>query len=178
MPARRVIAGGDDTSPTATFSITVANGADLAIVKTSSLATLSSGVMQYTIVVSNLSPNPVVGAVVADTLAAPHTLPAWTCSGIGGGVCPLSGSGDINATVDLPVGGSVTFQLATTVALPVTTLTNTATVTAPLATPDPISANNSSTVTDTIAIFMDGFDDPIPPPPWYTQYLDQQGLLH
>ncbi|MBK7144142.1 MAG: hypothetical protein IPH76_02630 [Xanthomonadales bacterium] len=170
--------GGDDTSPTATFSITVANGADLAIVKTSSLATLSSGVMQYTIVVSNLSPNPVVGAVVADTLAPPHTLPAWTCSGIGGGVCPLSGSGDINATVDLPVGGSVTFQLATTVVLPVTTLTNTATVTAPLATPDPISANNSSTVTDTIAIFMDGFDDPIPPPPWYTQYLDQQGLLH
>ncbi len=170
--------GGDDTSPTATFSITVANGADLAIVKTSSMATLGSGVMQYTILVSNLSPNPVVGAVVADTLAPPHTAPAWTCSGSGGGVCPLSGSGDINATVDLPVGASVTFQLATTVALPVTTLTNTATVTAPLATPDPITGNNSSTVTDTIAIFMDGFDDPIPPPPWYTQYLEQQGLLH
>ena len=163
--------GGDDTSPTASFSITVDNGADLAIVKTSSLATLGSGVMQYTIVVSNLSPNPVVGAVVADTLVAPHTLPAWTCSGSSGGVCPLSGSGNINTTVDLPVGASVTFQLATTVALPVTSLTNTATVTAPLATPDPITGNNSSTVTDTVAIFMDGFDDPIPPPPWYTTFL-------
>lgn len=163
--------GGDDTSPTASFSITVANGADLAIVKTSSLATLDSGVMQYTIVVSNLSPNPVIGAVVADTLAAPHTLPAWTCSSSSGGICPLSGSGNINTTVDLPVGASVTFQLATTVALPVTTLSNTATVTAPLATPDPITGNNSSTVTDTVAIFMDGFDDPIPPPPWYTAFL-------
>ena len=163
--------GGDDTSPTATFSITVANGTDLAIVKTSSLATLGSGVMQYTIVASNLGPNPVTGAVVADTLAAPHTLPAWTCSGSGGGVCPLNGSGNINAMVDLPVGASVTFQLATTVALPVTTLTNTATVTAPLATPDPITGNNTSTVTDTIAIFRDGFDDFIPPPPWYTAFL-------
>lgn len=41
---------------------------------------------------------------------------AWTCSGANGGTCSASGTGNLNDTVNLPVGASVTYQVAATVA--------------------------------------------------------------
>ena len=68
---------------------------------------------------------------MADTFPASLTC-TWTCVGAGGGTCTASGSGNINDTVNLPAGGSVTYTASCTIAASATgTLTNTATVTAP-----------------------------------------------
>ena len=64
--------------------------------------------MTYTIVASNAGPNGVTGATVTDTFPAALTC-TWTCVGAGGGTCTASGSGNINDTVNLPAGGSVTY---------------------------------------------------------------------
>ena len=45
---------------------------------------------------------------MADTFPAVLTC-TWTCVGAGGGTCTASGSGNINDTVNLPAGGSVTY---------------------------------------------------------------------
>ncbi|MCU0756955.1 MAG: DUF11 domain-containing protein, partial [Xanthomonadales bacterium] len=85
-------------------------GADLSITKTDGSATEVPGTaVTYTIVASNAGPNPVTGATVADTFPASITGVSWTCVGAGGGTCTASGSGNINDSVNLPVGGSVTF---------------------------------------------------------------------
>ena len=51
------------------------------------------------------------GATVADTFPASLTC-NWTCAGAGGGTCTAAGAGNINDTVNLPVGGSVTYTAA------------------------------------------------------------------
>jgi trimeric autotransporter adhesin len=147
---------------TSTFQLTVA-GADLAIVKTSSVNLLNSGLMQYTLLVSNTGPSAVTGATVADTFAATLTNAAWTCVGVGGGTCTANGSGNISQLVNLPNGASVVFSITATVVQPLPgTLSNTATVTAPVGTPDPTPGNNSSTVNDVILLFRNGFEDVVP----------------
>src|SRR5260221_11449001 len=45
-------------------------------------------------------------ATVADPFPASLTA-TWTCVGAGGGTCTASGSGNINDTINQPVGGSV-----------------------------------------------------------------------
>src|SRR5690606_29314431 len=93
----------------------------------------------------------VTGATVSDTLPASITGASWTVAYAGGGSGPASGSGDINAVVNLPVGASATFTPTGTIDAGATgTLVNTATVTPPTDVTDPESGNNSSTDTDTL----------------------------
>src|SRR6185295_18065037 len=67
----------------------------------------------------------------------------------GGGTCTAAGSGNINDTVNLPAGGSVTYTATCTIAASATgTLSNTATVSSSVTDPNP--ANNSATDTDTL----------------------------
>src|SRR5437773_1439312 len=102
----------------ATDSATVRPGADLSVTKTGGQATASPGqVRTYTIVVSNAGPNAANGATVTDTVPAALTGPAsWTCAGSGGGTCGSGAGGpNISETVNLPVGGSVTYTLTGTV---------------------------------------------------------------
>jgi hypothetical protein len=134
--------------------------ADLSIVKSSATNLLPSGLIQYTLVVSNAGPSAVTGAIVADTLPAVVTSAVWSCSGIAGGVCgTANGTGNINRLVDLPVGATVVYSISGNVALPLpASITNTATVTAPTGVTDPVTGNNSSTVVDVILIFADGFE--------------------
>jgi uncharacterized repeat protein (TIGR01451 family) len=142
---------GNNTDNTGNGGTASALSADLSITKTDGVATVTAGgSLVYTIVASNAGPNSVSGATVADTFPVSLTGVAWTCAGAGGGVCPASGSGNINATVDLPVGGSVTFTVNTTVALSaVGSIANTATVTS--GTSDPVPGNNSATDTTTVS---------------------------
>ncbi|MGH8850912.1 MAG: beta strand repeat-containing protein [Casimicrobiaceae bacterium] len=146
-------AGVTDSNPannSATDNDVLVPTADLAIVKSDGSASYAPGAaVTYTIVATNAGPSAVTGAAVRDTLPAAITSAAWTCSGTGGGTCPASGSGNIDAVVDLPAGGSVTFVVIGTV-LPATTgdLANTATVTAPAGTTDPNPGNNSATDSD------------------------------
>ena len=130
----------DTLTPQANLGITKSDGV-------TSVNALSS--TTYTITASNAGPSNVASATVADTFPAFCVAPTWTCTGAGGGTCTASGSGNINNSVNLPAGGSVTYTAVCPVSGAATgTLVNTATVTS--ATTDPVPANNSATDTDTI----------------------------
>ena len=147
--------GATDTIPgnnSATDSDTLTPQTDLAITKTDGSATEVPGTtVTYTIVASNAGPSNAVGATVADTFPATISAITWTCVGALGGTCPANGAGNLNATVDLPAGGAVTFTATGTIASSATgTLVNTATVTAGGGATDPSPGNNSATDTDTL----------------------------
>ncbi len=94
----------DDVSVTACRALS----ADLSITKTDGVTTATpGGSVTYTITASNAGADPVTGGTVADTFPAILTC-TWTCVGAGGGTCTAAGSGNINDTVNLPSGGSVT----------------------------------------------------------------------
>ncbi|MFN8486061.1 MAG: SdrD B-like domain-containing protein [Caldilineaceae bacterium] len=127
--------------------------ANLSITKDDGVTTVQpGGAVQYTIVVGNAGPDGVAQAVVVDNVPAALTNVTWTCTAPGGSLCnTANGSGNINATVNLPAGGSATFVLNGTVAADATgNLVNTATIAAPAGTTDPNGANNSATDTDAI----------------------------
>ena len=147
---------GGVTDPTpgnnsATDTDTLGTTADLAITKTDGVTTATpGGSVTYTITASNAGPSDVSGATVADTFPASLTC-TWTCVGAGGGTCTASGSGDINDTVNLPAGASVTYTASCTISAAATgSLVNTATVAAPGGVTDPTPGNNSATDTDTL----------------------------
>ncbi|MEO8196260.1 MAG: Calx-beta domain-containing protein [Thermoanaerobaculia bacterium] len=145
---------------TSTDTDTLVPTANLSITKTNGVTTVSPGQnTTYTIVAANAGPSNAPPATVADTFPAACTSANWTCVGSSGGTCTAAGSGNINESVGLPVGGSVTFTAVCAVSPSATgTLSNTATVSS--AAVDPNTANNSATDTDTISnvIFIDGFE--------------------
>jgi uncharacterized repeat protein (TIGR01451 family) len=149
-------AGTTDPTPgnnSATDTDPAAPRADLSVTKTDGATTYApGGTTTYTIVASNGGPSAVTGATLADTFPAIVTGANWTCAGAGGATCPASGSGNIAASVNLPVGGTVTFTV-TVVTSPTATvnLVNTATIAVPAGTTDPTTGNNSATDTDTPA---------------------------
>jgi uncharacterized repeat protein (TIGR01451 family) len=140
---------GGSSDPTCT---TVEINADLAIIKTDGTATAVPGQPHsYTIVASNAGPNPDPAAVVTDNFPAALTGVTWTCVGAGGASCTGAGSGNINETVNLPVGGSVTFTVNGTIDPGATgTLTNTADVATSTGITDPTLGNNSATDNTTL----------------------------
>jgi uncharacterized repeat protein (TIGR01451 family) len=152
-------AGVTDPTPgnnSATDTDTLGANADLAITKTDGVTTATpGGSVTYTITASNAGPSSAAGATVADTFPASLTC-TWTCAGAGGGTCTASGSGNINDTVNLPSGGSVTYTASCTISGAATgTLSNTATVAAPAGVTDPTPGNNSATDTDTLGASAD-----------------------
>ena len=137
---------GNNSSPVTTA---VVAQADLSITMTDGVTTATpGGSVTYTITVSNTGPSNVTGATVADTFPASLTA-TWTGVGAGGGTATASGSGNINDTVNLPAGGSVTYTVSATISAGATgTLSNTATVTSSVT--DPTPGNNSATDSDTL----------------------------
>ena len=111
-------AGVTDPTPgnnSATDSDTLGASADLSITKTDGVTTATAGgSVTYTIMASNAGPSNATGATVADTFPASLTC-TWTCVGAGGGTCTASGSGNINGSVNLPSGGSVTYTASCTI---------------------------------------------------------------
>lgn len=155
--------GYTETNPadnSATDVDTPAPAADLQVTKTDNATHYIAGATKtYIIVVSNAGPSNVSGATVADNFSANTNLAgaSWTCSGAGGAACTSSGSGDINDTVNLPVGSSVTYTVTANVsASPSGDLVNTATVSSAI---DPNTGDNSATDTDILIV-----EDPLPPP--------------
>src|SRR6185369_14575047 len=131
----------DDVTVTACRALS----ADLSITKTDGVTTATpGGSVTYTITASNAGADPVTGATVVDTFPAILTC-TWTCVGAGGGTCTASGSGNINDTVNLPAGASVTYTASCTISAAATgSLTNTATVAAPAGVTDTTPGNNSA----------------------------------
>jgi uncharacterized repeat protein (TIGR01451 family) len=132
--------------------VTLSAQADLSVTKSDGQTTKVPGTLvTYTIVASNAGPSGATGATVADTVPAAITGATWTCVAAGGGTCTASGSGNINDTVNLPAGASVTYTLTGTIGASATgSLTNTAAVAAPAGVTDPTPGNNSATDTDTL----------------------------
>ncbi len=154
--------GGDDQSDTQSFSITVqsTDAADLSIVKGNGFGGLDENqTFTYTIVVSNAGPSAAVGATVTDAIPANLINASWVCNPAPGAACSASGNGDINDSVTIPAGGSVTYTLTVTVNEPEGGfVSNSATVASPPGLPDPVFSNNSSTDTDAVGLFVDGFE--------------------
>ncbi|RRB00020.1 beta strand repeat-containing protein, partial [Larkinella rosea] len=124
-----------------------APSADLFINKTDGVASVIPGVpTTYTITVGNAGPQAVTGATVTDIFPVSITSVAWTATFSGGASGTASGTGNINQSVAMPVGSSVTYQ-AVCATNPASTgmLTNTATVTSPGGITDPNPDNSSAT---------------------------------
>ena len=128
--------------------------ADLSITKSDGQSTADAGSpITYLIKASNSGPNSVTGATVTDTFPAQVTGVSWTCSATPGSSCPASGSGNINAPVNLLAGGSVTFIATGTIPSTSTgTITNTAFVNPPGTVSDPNAANNSASDSTQISV--------------------------
>ena len=139
---------------TATATLTVAPVADLTITKNSGAASVVPGAaVPYTIVVTNQGPSAVTGASVSDLGLTNVT---WTCVASAGSHCPASGSGVLNALVNLAVGGTATFSVQTLVNPDVQgTITNTTTVALPTGVIDPTPDTNTASVTLPVAPVAD-----------------------
>ncbi len=142
---------------TATDSNTVLSvTSDLSITKTDGVVSAVPGQsVTFTIVVTNNGPSDVIGAPVADTFNPAMfdvASVSWTCAAGGGGACgAASGTGNIATTVSLPTGSSATFTVNAPILASATgTLSNTATVTAPIGTTDPVAGNNAATDNNTV----------------------------
>jgi len=118
---------------------------------------IANAIKTYTVIVSNTGPSDLTGATVTDATLTNVTNTNlavdanWTCAGAGGGTCTANGSGNINDTVNLPAGSSVTYTITATVsAAPAGDLVNTATVTAPGGYTG--TTSDSDTDTDTLIV--------------------------
>lgn len=152
--------GGNDTSGEQTFTINVAAGLDLSIsIDDATDFAPGGGTVVYVIVVHNAGPNDAIGATVKDLLPTNLVDASWTCEAGVGASCTPSGSGDIDDTVTIPSGATLTYVLgAHVVADPESPVANTVSVIAPANVPDANAANDAATDTDTVGIFADGFD--------------------
>ena len=142
-------ANNSATEPTA---IEVTPQADLGVTKSDGQTTAVPGLpLTYTIVVSNAGPDTATGATVTDVLPAELTGPTWTCVASPESSCTPGGSGNINDTVNLAVGGTATYTVTGTVASDATgTLTNAVTVTPPDDVTDPNPVNDNAADVDTL----------------------------
>jgi uncharacterized repeat protein (TIGR01451 family) len=133
--------------------------ADLAIVKSDSLAKASPGqAVSYSIVATNNGPTDVFGATVSDPVPPELTNVTWTCVPAGAATCIASGSGSLFDVVDLPAGSSVTYTLDATVAATASgSISNTAFVRSSQ-TSDFSASNNQSTDTDFIPTVFSYYD--------------------
>src|SRR5262249_46580053 len=125
--------------------------ADLSVAKSDGVTSIVPGSRTtYTITVTNGGPDPVSGAPVKDDpLPAALTGATRTCTASGASCGQPSGSGAIDATVNLPVGATATFVLQGTVSPDATgTLANTASAQNPSGVADP----TPSIATDTDAL--------------------------
>ncbi|MEO5625569.1 MAG: kelch repeat-containing protein [Dokdonella sp.] len=167
--------GGVDTSPEQIFTLAVAAGLDLSIDVDDGQTFAQGGLpADYTIVVHNAGPNDAMGARVRDTLPFNLTGASWTCVGSVGASCTSSGSGDIDDTVVVPSGGTLTYELsATVVAAPEAAIEHTVSVMAPANVPDLNGANDTSVDIDAVGIFADGFDVSFEPAPARNVEIDK-----
>ncbi|MHA4947154.1 hypothetical protein ACX27O_07535 [Micromonospora sp. SD19] len=155
-------AGASDPECTPNCSSTVVTPAaltvDLAVVKTATPSPYVPGAaFSYTVTVSNGGPSDAVGANLTDPLAAPLAGFTWTCVASPGSACTASGTGNINDSITVLSGGTVTYTISGTVPSGTTgDLTNTATLTPPAGAIDPdCTPNCSSTVVTPAAPTVD-----------------------
>ncbi|MEN8162645.1 MAG: hypothetical protein ABFS37_00830 [Acidobacteriota bacterium] len=127
--------------------------ADLSIAMDDGVTEVVPGApVSYLIVVTNAGPSGAMGATVADVFPPELLGCSWTCEDFSGALCTQGPvAGDLDDTVDLPVGGRLEYTADCLLAPSATgDLVNTANVTAPPGVADPNPANNLATDIDTI----------------------------
>jgi CSLREA domain-containing protein/uncharacterized repeat protein (TIGR01451 family) len=137
----------------ATDTDTITLKADLKVTVTDGKTSAIPGSKNtYTIVVTNVGPSRVVGAVIQDSFPSTFTGVTYTTTQSGGASgFTASGSGNINNTVTMPPASTITYKAVGTISASATgSISDTATVTAPTGVTDPNTANNSATDTDTL----------------------------
>jgi uncharacterized repeat protein (TIGR01451 family) len=120
---------------------------DLAVTQTDNQTTAVPGTkVTYTITVTNNGPLGFGGATVTDTFPAAVASATWTCTATAGSSCGnASGSGNINETDTLQVGGKVTYTVVATIASSATgNLINTAAAAPPQGLGESNPLNNSA----------------------------------
>ncbi|MET0552599.1 MAG: hypothetical protein ABW221_06150 [Vicinamibacteria bacterium] len=133
-----------------------ADSADLAVTVTNGQDTVAPGeTFAYTLVASNLGPQAVAGATVADVVPPGLTGATWTCVATPGSSCTASGAGNLSDAVTLASGGSATYTLTATVSASSGAIVNTATVTPAAGVFDANAANNSATDVDPLVPRVD-----------------------
>ena len=107
--------------------------------------------------VSNAGPSYVSGAVVKDTFPSTFTGVSFSATETGGATgFTVSGSGNINNTVTLPPGSSITYKATGKLSAAATgTISDSASIKAPNGITDPNSGNNTSTDSDNITFKAD-----------------------
>lgn len=145
------VAGNNSQTDTDTIVATVAQ-ADVAVTIDNGTTTVTAGgVTTYTITVTNAGPSAVSGATMTSVAPAGLTFGSWSCVAAGGASCPLSGTGNLAALVNLPVGASVTFAVSAAVAPAAAgTIATSAAVVLPAGLNDPNAANNTAIDTDSV----------------------------
>ena len=134
--------------PSADLQVTVNDGKTTAVAGTQN---------SYTIVVSNAGPSNVTGAVVKGTFPSVFAGVTFSTTQTGGASgFIVNGTGNINDTVTMPPGSSITYQATGKLSAAASgALSVTASVTAPSGISDPNPANNSATDTDNIIFKAD-----------------------
>jgi YVTN family beta-propeller protein len=114
----------------------------------------------YLIDVANGAAAGVAGVRVRTAFGPGFVDLAWACSAQAGSQCPASGSGELDALVDMAGQSGVTFLVTATVAAqPEAPVSGTATIAAPNSVDDPVASNDTATDgPDAVGIFADGFE--------------------
>ncbi|MBV6628091.1 MAG: DUF11 domain-containing protein [Rivularia sp. (in: Bacteria)] len=119
IPERQVESDEGITNPDAVSATLLLEGkADLEIVSKDDGKTkfTPGSSTTYTIIVRNNGPEAVAGVPVKDTAPNKLTIDSWTCTATTGSKCNAeSGTGNLDTTVRVLVGGEVTFQVNATV---------------------------------------------------------------
>jgi uncharacterized repeat protein (TIGR01451 family) len=147
-----------DVHPTADLGVTMSDGVTTYVVGCGSCGLGGKGT--YTIVVTNYGPSAVTAAQITDNMPAQIASWSWTCTPQLGATC-LAGTSILAAFTDtmaIPAGRSVTYTVQYVInavpplVLPLTPMTNTATLTAqslPYPIPDLNATNDVATDVDT-----------------------------
>ena len=140
-PPTTTIATTTTPAPSADTSVTITDG---------QTTTASGNTVIYTIVGKNAGPSAAASSFVSDIMPSGLSGVTWTCTASGGASCPANGNGNINTSVDLPVGGTVTFTVTGTVSISSGNLVNTVTISGPGGVSEVQPSNNSATDSDQV----------------------------
>lgn len=142
-PTRTLAPTPTATPQTVDLTISLSNGQDASIPGTNTA---------YTIVVANRGPSPAANVQVIDQFPPTLTNLTWTCSATPGSRCQTAnGMGNINALIDLAVGGTATLTASGSISPSATgQLANTARVVPPAGLVELNPADNQATDTDNL----------------------------
>ncbi|NJM43457.1 MAG: hypothetical protein HC858_04850 [Brachymonas sp.] len=149
IPAGSLTTSQGNSSEDASAELTISLLANLQVTKVASAtSTLPSQTRVFTVTVVNLGPSPVTGAPFTDTMAGMTIVGAVVLTTGGGGsvTSMITSTTSINATMTLPVNGSVSYRI---IGLPSSYngfVTNTATALPPAGVNDANLSNNTASV--------------------------------